>query len=598
MKRADGNPSGFDIFVSVEPFVVSALKYRPQRFEDVVGQKSITQTLENAIAKDHLAQALLFCGPRGVGKTTCARILAKKINDSDEAAAQDNDFSFNIFELDAASNNSVEDIRNLIDQVRIPPQVGKYKVYIIDEVHMLSQAAFNAFLKTLEEPPAHAIFILATTEKHKIIPTILSRCQIFDFKRIGVTDTKNYLQKIAKTKGIQAEEEALQLIAQKADGAMRDALSIFDRIVSFSNDTITAEHVSVNLSILDFDTYLQITKQLIEGDIRGVILSFDQVLSKGFDGHQFIVGLASHFRDLWMCKHPDTVSLIEVGSSTQKKYLTQSEMADLSFLEKAITLTNECDLQYKASKNQRLHVELCLMQIASVEDEKKKDKPYIKPALKTDKAPQKPAAKEEPKPIAEPIVAKPNEDTSVETIQPPTLEKPDTESTTAPAEPVKEKPIALDIQPKGVSGLSLSSIAYQKNIKANQPMIGKSTREETIGQESLETAWKALSSQLEADGEYNLAALLNLDSPRLKNKVEIHLNFPNKTNKLELESEKGKIIGALADALKNDLLQFVIHVSQEEQQNYVYTPRDKYEQLVKINPLVDDIRKEFDLDLN
>ena len=598
MERADGNPSGFDIFVSVEPFVVSALKYRPQRFEDVVGQKSITQTLENAIAKDHLAQALLFCGPRGVGKTTCARILAKKINDNDEAAAQDNDFSFNIFELDAASNNSVEDIRNLIDQVRIPPQVGKYKVYIIDEVHMLSQAAFNAFLKTLEEPPAHAIFILATTEKHKIIPTILSRCQIFDFKRIGVTDTKNYLQKIAKTKGIQAEEEALQLIAQKADGAMRDALSIFDRIVSFSNDTITAEHVSVNLSILDFDTYLQITKQLIEGDIRGVILSFDQVLSKGFDGHQFIVGLASHFRDLWMCKHPDTVSLIEVGSSTQKKYLTQSEMADLSFLEKAITLTNECDLQYKTSKNQRLHVELCLMQIASVEDEKKKDKPYIKPALKTDKAPQKPAAKEEPKPIAEPIVAKPNEDTSVETIQPTTLEKPDTESTTAPAEPVKEKPIALDIQPKGVSGLSLSSIAYQKNIKANQPTIGKSTREETIGQESLEKAWKALSSQLEADGEYNLAALLNLDSPRLKNKVEIHLNFPNKTNKLELESEKGKIIGVLADALKNDLLQFVIHVSQEEQQNYVYTPRDKYEQLVKINPLVDDIRKEFDLDLN
>ena len=598
MERADGNPSGFDIFVSVEPFVVSALKYRPQRFEDVVGQKSITQTLENAIAKDHLAQALLFCGPRGVGKTTCARILAKKINDSDEAAAQDNDFSFNIFELDAASNNSVEDIRNLIDQVRIPPQVGKYKVYIIDEVHMLSQAAFNAFLKTLEEPPAHAIFILATTEKHKIIPTILSRCQIFDFKRIGVTDTKNYLQKIAKTKGIQAEEEALQLIAQKADGAMRDALSIFDRIVSFSNDTITAEHVSVNLSILDFDTYLQITKQLIEGDIRGVILSFDQVLSKGFDGHQFIVGLASHFRDLWMCKHPDTISLIEVGSSTQKKYLTQSEMADLSFLEKAITLTNECDLQYKASKNQRLHVELCLMQIASVEDEKKKDKPYIKPALKTDKAPQKPAAKEEPKSIAEPIVAKPIEETSVETIQPPTLEKPETESTTAPAEPVKEKPIALDIQPKGVSGLSLSSIAYQKNIKANQPTIGKSTREETIGQESLETAWKALSSQLEADGEYNLAALLNLDSPRLKNKVEIHLNFPNKTNKLELESEKGKIIGALADALKNDLLQFVIHVSQEEQQNYVYTPRDKYEQLVKINPLVDDIRKEFDLDLN
>ena len=585
----------------MEPFVVSALKYRPQRFEDVVGQESITQTLENAIAKDHLAQALLFCGPRGVGKTTCARILAKKINDSDETATEYNDFAFNIFELDAASNNSVEDIRNLIDQVRIPPQVGKYKVYIIDEVHMLSQAAFNAFLKTLEEPPAHAIFILATTEKHKIIPTILSRCQIFDFKRIGVTDAKNYLQKIAKNEGIEAEEEALQLIAQKADGAMRDALSIFDRIVSFSNDAITAQNVSVNLSILDFDTYLQITKQLIEGDIRGVILSFDQVLSKGFDGHQFIVGLASHFRDLWMCKHPDTISLLEVGASTQKKYVAQSEMADLSFLEKAISLTNDCDLQYKASKNQRLHVELCLMQIASVEDEKKKDKPYIKPALKTDKAPQptqKPAAKEEPKPIAETIVAKPNEETPVETNQPPNLEKPTAEPTKAPAKPAKEKPIALDIQSKGVSGLSLSSIAYQKSIKANQPTNGNTTREETVGQESLEAAWKALSSQLEADGEYNLAALLNLDSPRLKNKVEIHLNFPNKTNKLELKSEKGKVLGALANTLKNDLLQFVIHVSQEEQQNYVYTPRDKYEQLVKVNPLVDDIRKEFDLDLN
>ena len=600
MERADGNPSGFDIFVSVEPFVVSALKYRPQRFEDVVGQESITQTLENAIAKDHLAQALLFCGPRGVGKTTCARILAKKINGSDEAVAEDNDFAFNIFELDAASNNSVEDIRNLIDQVRIPPQVGKYKVYIIDEVHMLSQAAFNAFLKTLEEPPAHAIFILATTEKHKIIPTILSRCQIFDFKRIGVTDAKNYLQKIAKNEGIQAEEEALQLIAQKADGAMRDALSIFDRIVSFSNDAITAQHVSVNLSILDFDTYLQITKQLIEGDIRGVILSFDQVLSKGFDGHQFIVGLASHFRDLWMCKHPDTISLIEVGSSTQKKYLAQSEMADLSFLEKAISLTNDCDLQYKASKNQRLHVELCLMQIASVEGEKKKDKPYIKPALKSDKTPKPPQMAvtiEKPEPNAEPIVAKPIEETPIEPNPSPIIGKPTAETTTDQDEPV-HKPLALDIESKGVSGLSLSSIAYQKNIKANQPTNGKSTREETVGQESLETAWKALSSQLEADGEYNLAALLNLDSPRLKNKVEIHLNFPNKTNKLELESEKGKVIGALADALKNDLLQFVIHVSQEEKQNYIYTPKDKYEQLVKINPLVDEIRKEFDLDLN
>ena len=592
MERADENPRGFDIFVFVEPFVVSALKYRPQRFEDVVGQKSITKTLENAIAKDHLAQALLFCGPRGVGKTTCARILAKKINDSGGTASEDNDFTFNIFELDAASNNSVEDIRNLIDQMRIPPQIGKYKVYIIDEVHMLSQAAFNAFLKTLEEPPAHAIFILATTEKHKIIPTILSRCQIFDFKRIGVTDAKNYLQKIAKNEGIQAEEEALQLIAQKADGAMRDALSIFDRIVSFSNDEITAQNVSMNLNILDFDTYLLITKQLIESDIRGVILSFDQVLSKGFDGHQFIVGLASHFRDLWMCKHPDTISLIEVGSSTQKKYLAQSDMADISFLEKAIALTNECDLQYKASKNKRLHVELCLMQVASVDYEKKKNKPYIKPSLKTNKTlrtPQKPILKEDSKPIDE---------TPTENDHFHTFEKYIEEEGKA-SDKADKNQISLDIKTTtSVSGLSLSSIAYQKTLKANQPTNGKTTRNEKVAQKSLETAWKALSSKLEADGEYNLAALLNLDSPRLKNKVEIHVNFPNKTSKLELESEKEKVVGALADELKNDLLQFVIHISQEEQQNYVYTPKEKFEQMVKINPLVDDLRKEFDLDLN
>ena len=305
----------------MEPFVVSALKYRPQKFEDVVGQHAITKTLENAIDQNHLAQALLFCGPRGVGKTTCARILAKKINTQDGIDTQ-NDFAFNIFELDAASNNSVEDIRNLIDQVRIPPQIGKFKVYIIDEVHMLSQAAFNAFLKTLEEPPAHAIFILATTEKHKIIPTILSRCQIFDFKRIGITDAKNHLAHIAKEENIEAEEEALQLIAQKADGAMRDALSIFDRIVSFSGNKITAQSVSINLNILDFDTFISMTDHLIEGNIRASILMFDQVLSKGFDGHHFIIGLGSHFRDLWMAKNEETIALLEVAETTKAKYLS------------------------------------------------------------------------------------------------------------------------------------------------------------------------------------------------------------------------------------------------------------------------------------
>ena len=577
----------------MEPFVVSALKYRPQRFEDVVGQESITKTLDNAIATDHLAQALLFCGPRGVGKTTCARILAKKINAKNDQSADDNNFAFNIFELDAASNNSVDDIRNLIDQVRIPPQVGDYKVYIIDEVHMLSQAAFNAFLKTLEEPPLHAIFILATTEKYKIIPTILSRCQIYDFKRISVTDAKNYLQKIAKSEGVKAEEEALHLIAQKADGAMRDALSIFDRIVSFSNETITAQHVSVNLSILDFDTYLYFTKDLIEGNIREVILSFDKILSKGFDGHHFIVGLASHLRDLWMCKHKDTVELLEVGEATKKKFLEQSEKASLDFLEKAIALANACDLSYKISKNQRLHVELCLMQITSVTDEKKKSKPYIKPPAKRE---QKPTITEEKQAVVEETSKAVEADMAVEEV--PIPEYTGVESPTKTDKQVYEKPIELNIKSKGVSGLSLSSISIQKSIKANQPSNGKSIRDQQVGQDRLESVWKKLFSELESEGEYNLAALLNLDVPRLKNKTEIHLNFPNKTNKVELESQKVRVLEALGDELKNDLLTLVIQVNEEEQKNYIYTPKEKYEQLVKINPVVDDIRKEFDLDLN
>lgn len=357
----------------MEHFIVSARKYRPQVFADVVGQQAITNTLENAIKNDHLAQALLFTGPRGVGKTTCARILAKKINqDGSENIPEDEDFAFNIFELDAASNNSVDDIRSLTDQVRIPPQTGNYKVYIIDEVHMLSQSAFNAFLKTLEEPPAHAIFILATTEKHKIIPTILSRCQIFDFKRIGVSDIKEYLHKIAKEEGINADDDALHIIAQKADGALRDALSIFDRVVSFSGKEMTRQAVAENLNVLDYDVYFNITDLLIENKIPEVLLAFNNVLDKGFDGHHFISGLASHFRDLLVAKDAATISLLEVGDAAKKQYLTQAQKADLRFLMQSIDLANDCDLKYKSSKNQRLLIELALMQIASITFDNKK----------------------------------------------------------------------------------------------------------------------------------------------------------------------------------------------------------------------------------
>ncbi|MCH4823306.1 DNA polymerase III subunit gamma/tau [Gramella lutea] len=365
----------------MEHFVVSARKYRPQTFKDVVGQQAITNTLANAINNNHLAQALLFTGPRGVGKTTCARILAKMIN-QEEAQDPDEDFAFNIFELDAASNNSVDDIRNLIDQVRIPPQVGNYKVYIIDEVHMLSQSAFNAFLKTLEEPPKHAIFILATTEKHKIIPTILSRCQIFDFKRITVTDAKNYLGYIAQQEGVNAEDDALHIIAQKADGAMRDALSIYDRVVSFSGNDLTRQAVTENLNVLDYDTYMQVTDLILDNNIPQLLVSFNDILSSGFDGHHFIAGLASHFRDLMVCKDQKTINLLEVGDHTKAKYFEQSQKTSYQFLLEAIELANSCDLKYKTSHNQRLLVELCLMQLASVtfDSQKKKVDQKIIPA--------------------------------------------------------------------------------------------------------------------------------------------------------------------------------------------------------------------------
>lgn len=357
----------------MENFVVSARKYRPQTFDDVIGQGSITRTLDNAIKNNHLAQAFLFCGPRGVGKTTCARILAKKINSEGEIN-QDEDFSFNIFELDAASNNSVDDIRNLIDQVRIPPQVGNYRVYIIDEVHMLSAQAFNAFLKTLEEPPPHALFILATTEKHKIIPTILSRCQTFDFKRIEIPGIIEQLESIAKTEKIKVEHDALHIIAQKADGAMRDALSIFDQIVSFCGNDITYKDVIENLNVLDYDYYFKISDAIAEKNVSSALVTFDQVLEKGFDGHNFINGLAEHIRNLLVCKNPETLDLLLVGDNIKKKYNEQSQALSSEALMYSLRIISKCDIQYKSSKNQRLLVEIMLMQLCSVLESLEKKK--------------------------------------------------------------------------------------------------------------------------------------------------------------------------------------------------------------------------------
>ena len=365
----------------MENYIVSARKYRPSTFESVVGQRALTTTLKNAIATQKLARAYLFCGPRGVGKTTCARIFAKTINcmtptadgeafnQCESCVAFNEQRSYNIHELDAASNNSVDDIRQLVEQVRIPPQIGKYKVYIIDEVHMLSASAFNAFLKTLEEPPRHAIFILATTEKHKILPTILSRCQIYDFNRISVEDTVNHLSYVASKEGITAEPEALNVIAMKADGGMRDALSIFDQVVSFTGGNITYKSVIDNLNVLDYEYYFRLTDCFLENKVSDALLLFNDILNKGFDGSHFITGLSSHFRDLLVGKDPVTLPLLEVGASIRQRYQEQAQKCPLPFLYRAMKLCNECDLNYRISKNKRLLVELTLIQVAQLTTE-------------------------------------------------------------------------------------------------------------------------------------------------------------------------------------------------------------------------------------
>lgn len=394
----------------MENYIVSARKYRPSTFESVVGQRALTTTLKNAIATGKLAHAYLFCGPRGVGKTTCARIFAKTINcmhptpdgeacnECESCTAFNEQRSYNIHELDGASNNSVDDIRQLVEQVRIPPQIGKYKVYIIDEVHMLSASAFNAFLKTLEEPPRHAIFILATTEKHKILPTILSRCQIYDFNRISVEDTVAHLAYVASKEGITAEPEALNVIALKADGGMRDALSIFDQVVSFTGGHITYQSAIENLNVLDYEYYFKLTDQLLENRISDALLLLNEVLNKGFDGSHFITGLASHFRDLLVSKDPATTSLLEVGASIRDRYQAQAQKCPIPFLYKAMKLCNDCDLNYRMSKNKRLLVELTLIQVGQLtagEDDAsggRSPKQTIKPVFNQPATAQQPQA--------------------------------------------------------------------------------------------------------------------------------------------------------------------------------------------------------------
>ena len=568
----------------MEQFIVSARKYRPKHFKDVVGQQAITNTLENAIKNNHLAQALLFTGPRGVGKTSCARILAKRINQQDAENAEEEDFAFNIFELDAASNNSVDDIRSLTDQVRIPPQTGKYKVYIIDEVHMLSQAAFNAFLKTLEEPPAHAIFILATTEKHKIIPTILSRCQIFDFKRIGVLDAKNYLKTISEKENITAEDDALHIIAQKADGAMRDALSIFDRVVSFSGKNLTREAVTENLNVLDYDTYFGMTDLLLANKIPEVLNAFNVVLGKGFEGHHFINGLASHFRDLLVAKDKVTLELLEVGDNAKKKYLIQATAASIPFLMQAIQKANDCDLSYRASKNQRLLVELSLMQIASItfDGEKKKSANYIIPATFFQSlSPTK-------KKIAKILVTK------TETVKTPAtavVEKP---------KPALERPVLKNLGrlAKEPSKYSLKGFNKQKDTKKTSVQENFDNHpKDAFTEKKLQDLWKSYVELLNKKGERSIASIIGTDIPTLGANFQISFTVPNKLMQDQFKKGRPKLMNFLREKLNNYGIAIVVLLNEAVEKKFAYTPDEKYKKLKEKNPLLEKLRQAFELDL-
>jgi len=586
----------------MEHFIVSARKYRPTTFKDVVGQQAITNTLENAIKNNHLAQALLFTGPRGVGKTTCARILAKNIN-QDENQGPDEDFAFNIFELDAASNNSVDDIRNLTDQVRIPPQVGNYKVYIIDEVHMLSTAAFNAFLKTLEEPPKHAIFILATTEKHKIIPTILSRCQIFDFRRITVTDIKEHLKHVAVSEGINAEDDALHIIAQKADGALRDALSIFDRVVSFSGKELTRKAVTENLNVLDYTTYFEVTDHILKNDIPSLLLSFNTILSQGFDGHHFIAGLASHFRDLLVCKSKETIQLLEVGEQIKKRYSEQSQEASKAFLIKGIDLANSCDLKYKTSRNQRLLVELCLMQLASItfDGEKKNDARYLIPASVFQENSKEQPSVEHSVETENKNTASINDTISEEEIKVETTETLSEEiKENTPTQKVIERPkILAKRNAEKISALSIKSIQHKQKLKKEllaRTNVDVDLPTESFTETEMLEVWDSYTKKMEGLGKYNLVSHLTMERPALS-ETTILLEYPNNTIKVELESEQHALLKYLRDKLQNYDINLSITVNETVQKKYAYTPREKFDKLNEINPMLDKLRVEFDLDV-
>lgn len=582
-------------------FVVSARKYRPSTFDTVVGQDSITHTLKNAIKSKHLAQAFLFTGPRGVGKTTCARILAKTINctsltETAEACDQcescvsfNNGQSLNIYELDAASNNSVDDIRALVEQVRYAPPNGGFKIYIIDEVHMLSAGAFNAFLKTLEEPPSYAIFILATTEKHKIIPTILSRCQIFDFNRIRVEDIAKQLGSIAQKENIKAEEDALHIIAQKADGALRDALSIFDQIVSFAGNTITYKDVINNLNILDYDYYFKITDDILSGDFKNVLLTFNELLSEGFDGHNFINGFSSHFRDLLVCSDEITLQLLEVSPGIKDKYLAQSKKCNADLLLKLIELCNRADIEYRAAKNQRLHVEITLLKMCSVnavqpvQQEIKITAPAATPASAAEKKTEYKSAESKP---------------AVSTVDVPApSNKPQTPVSQQPAPGTQHqapKPLTPSINP----GLKKKTEPEGSAVAVTQPQLQKPA-DEVFSDDDLQKAWAGFAEQVNRDGRLNLRSSLTQRKPVLKDNFVIEIEIINKVQQEEIKGINMEMLDFLRKNLKNNSVTVETRIIEtKEDPDRAYTPKEKFKKMTETNPDLEIMRQQFDLDLD
>ena len=611
----------------MENFIVSARKYRPSTFESVVGQQHITNTLKNAIKNNQLAQAFLFCGPRGVGKTTCARILAKTINCTnlqpngeacgtcDSCRSFQNGNSFNVHELDAASNNSVDDIRSLIEQVRIPPQGVRYKVYIIDEVHMLSQAAFNAFLKTLEEPPHYAIFILATTEKHKILPTILSRCQIFDFNRIRVEDMANHLASIANKESISYEPDGLHIIAQKADGGLRDALSMFDQIVSFSGGNVTYRSVIDNLNILDYDYYFNITDSLLKEDSANTLLLFDEILNKGFDGAHFISGLSEHLRNLLVGKDTATLKLLEVSEGIKAKYLQQSQASTVSFLLSAMNISNQCDLSYKLSKNQRLQVELALLKMCHLisafnlasmplnampsADGQLKKKPDS--AVKEEVSAQEQIpAKSQPAPTAPAILSE--VPTNYAVNKTPSVQQP--AAPVKQAEPVAEKPKVfipnLHSPSTSVKIPSLKDWGKQSEVKDEEeedPYLKGDDREE-FGMDSFLKYWTDYAAKLKSENKHNVLSAFNVNIPVMLKPYVFEIIVGNKVQESLFFSEKPYILNFLRSSLKNFAIELNVRVDEKVVVKKPYTNQEKYQYMAAKNPQLAELKKRFNLDFD